>query len=128
MTMTMTCASAQQELVGFHFGLVEGDARRELEAHLATCQSCCADFLAVKRDVETAEGTDGPAPAVRARVRAAVARELHPPVARWSWWERPLAFTCAGLTVFLAVLAVQSIAATPGTPPHSLDAPSHPTP
>ena len=123
MSTTLTCDGARQELVGFQFGTLSDDARRALEAHLQTCPACVTVFLAVKRDVETAESSPPPPPELRARVRDAVARELRRPAApasrRWAWWERPLAFACAGLTVFLAVLAVQTIATAPAAPPHS---------
>lgn len=126
----MSCAQVQAELVAFHFGLAEGEPRAALEAHLASCPECLGAFLAVKRDVETAEAAPLPSPARRARVREAVARELGLAAAprRWSWWERPLAFAWAGLTVLLAVLAVQAIAASPGVPPLGLSAPAERSP
>jgi anti-sigma factor RsiW len=124
----MSCDEIQQELVGYHFGIVEPDeARRRLEDHLVSCQACIEAFVALKRDIETAESGPRPSAAVRQRLRLAVAEELGvaaPPSRRWSWWERPLALGFAGVAVFLAMLAVGVIASSPGSMPHSMIAPA----
>ena len=56
----MTCTEVEPELVAFHFGLVEGEPRAAIEAHLASCRACLQAFLEIKRAVETAQ--DAPAP------------------------------------------------------------------
>jgi hypothetical protein len=120
----MSCHDIQQELVGYHFGMMEGGAtRRQLEDHLVTCQDCTKAFVAIKRDIETAESGPRPSPAMRQRLRLAVARELGivaPRPTGWSWWERPLAFGFAGVAVFLAVFALSVLGSSPGSMPHAM--------
>jgi len=125
----MSCHEFQQELVGYHFGIVESDeTRRRLEDHLVSCPACMRAFVSLKRDIETAESGPRPSAALRQRLRLAVAEELgvvEPRPRRWSWWERPLAFGFAGVAVFLAMLAVGVIATDPGSMPHNLADTTH---
>jgi len=110
-------------LIVYHFGEASLEMRTSIEEHLLGCQSCLADFLRLKREIETAALAEGPSRAARARLRAAVEREVAPrPVRRaWSWWERPTAFLCAGATVLAAIFVVQMVSSSPGSVPHSLD-------
>jgi anti-sigma factor RsiW len=120
----MSCKSVRSELVAFHFGLVEGEARRTIEDHLVACSACVAELIALKRAIE--HGEQGPAPprSARDRLRRAVARELAPPEPQrpWAWWERPLAFAFAGSAVLAGMIAVRALTAGPGAPPHALAA------
>lgn len=114
----MTCETIQPELAGYHFGALEDAARRQVEAHLVECPACVRSFVALKREIETAESGARPSPGVRDRVRQAVARELGIRPRPWAWWERPLAFGFAGAAVMVAVLAVNSLVTGPGAPPY----------
>ncbi|MBW2457880.1 MAG: zf-HC2 domain-containing protein [Deltaproteobacteria bacterium] len=118
----MTCPDIAPNLVPYHFGEISTEARDEVEAHLLSCPDCLADFLALKRQVETAELDERPSEAARLRLRHAIARELHidPAPRPWSWWERPLAFGFAGAALAAAAMMVGVITAGEGTAPRSL--------
>ncbi len=122
----MSCKEIQPELVGFHFGVVSEETRAAVEEHLLRCPDCLRSYLAVKRDLETAESSPEPSAASRLKLRRAVAEELGlaPKPRRWSWWERPLAFTFAGAAVLVAMLMVGSIHARAGSMPHGLARPA----
>ena len=125
----MTCERIRPELVAFHFGTVQSEARGELEAHLASCPECLREFFAIKAEVETAASVPRPSVAARARLRRSILREItgEQPVRAWAWWERPLAFGFASAAVASAVFAVQFLATGAGVLPHAArDAsPSH---
>ena len=115
----MTCERVLPELVTYHFGVIENEPRREVEQHLVSCPDCLRSFLAIKRDIETAESGPRPSPAVLDRLRVSAAHELGlPGPRRWSWWERPLAFGFAGVAVLVAMGAVATLARSPGSAPH----------
>ncbi len=116
----MTCERVRPELTGFHFGAVEGDDRREVEAHLVACRACLEEYFELKRAVEGADLEDGPSPASRARLRRAVADTLRRERA-WAWWERPLAVGLAAASVALALGAVHAVATTSGAAPHAVE-------
>lgn len=82
----MDCARVTSHLVGYHLGLVADDERGTLEAHLLGCRSCLEKYLALKRAADKAAHTkneeDRPSPEVRARLRAAVMREVASPPPR----------------------------------------------
>jgi len=124
----MSCTEIQLELVAYHFGEVEPDLRREIEQHLLGCQDCLADFLALKREIETAESDDAPSRAAHDRLRQAVALHLHPPRREWSWWERPLAFLFAGAAVAAALFVLQAVSTAAGSAPHGLSEQPRPSP
>jgi anti-sigma factor RsiW len=114
----MSCDAIQLELCAYHFGTISEENRLELEAHLPTCAACTRAFVALKREIETAEHGQRPSPAARARLRRAVAEELGLAPRGWSWWERPLAFACAAAAVLLAMVMVGLLATGPGAAPH----------
>jgi anti-sigma factor RsiW len=119
----MSCERILPELVTYHFGVIEDGPRREVEEHLVGCPDCLRSFLALKRDIETAESAPDPSPAVLDRLRASAAHELGLPTSRgWSWWERPLAFGFASVVVLVAMGAVAALARSPGSAPRGLDA------
>lgn len=98
----MTCDDVKVDLMAWQLGELHGDARATLEAHVLECASCVKAFVEVKRAVELAE--DGPAPSTSARVtlRAAVRDEFFAA----AWWERPVAFFFASVSVVAAVVLV----------------------
>lgn len=117
----MSCAEIQPELVCYHFGEIEPELRDAVESHLRSCSACLDDFLALKREIETA-GTDAaPSRAAYARLRRAVERQVRPPRRRpWSWWERPVALLVAGAAVAAAIFVLQTISTGPGSEPRTL--------
>ena len=81
---------------------------KQFEAHLLGCQSCLADYVALKREIETAELDERPSAAARQRLVRAMALELgiETEPRPWSWWERPVAFGFAGAALVAAAMAV----------------------
>ncbi len=119
----MRCETMRGELVGFHFGALDDAARRGVEAHLLGCGACLGEYLALKRDVETAaEAEERPSASARATLRAAVAREVGTAPRPWRWWERPLAFGLATAAVLLAIVTVQAVRTAPGVAPYGIAA------
>ncbi len=78
----MDCRVIEADLVGFHFGILDGESRARVDAHLAGCGACVKAFLATKRAIES-EGEARPSDAARARLRAAVGRQLAQRRRRW---------------------------------------------
>jgi anti-sigma factor RsiW len=124
----MTCSDIAPDLVPFHFGEIAPAERDAIEAHLLDCPECLADYLALKRQVETAELDERPSESARLRLRRAVAQELGIETAPrpWAWWERPLAFGLAGAALAAAAMMVGVITTGDGRAPRSLslDAPA----
>lgn len=118
----MTCSNTTPHLVPYQFGEIPAEARDEVEAHLLSCPDCLADFLALKRQVETTELDERPSEAARLRLRSAVAQQLGIETAPrpWAWWERPLAFGFAGAALAAAAMTVGVITAGEGSAPRSL--------
>ena len=116
----MNCERARPELVGFHFGAVEGETREALEAHLVGCRACLTEYLTIKRTVEAPEALPAPSELSRARLRRAVEKELRRGSAPWSWWERSLVVGVAAASVWLALGAMHVVASQEGRAPHSL--------
>lgn len=111
----MSCDHMQQELVGFHFGEIELKSRSEVEHHLLTCSKCLGEFLALKRDIETAE--QAPPAHVKATLRSAIAAELGVPPRRRLWWERPLAYGLAAAALIVAMVTVEWLATSAASQP-----------
>jgi anti-sigma factor RsiW len=114
------CEAVEAELVAYHFGLLDGPARDDVEKHLESCAECVRAFVGVKRAIEAPTGV-APSRAARERLRRAVAREVAPAAPR-RWWERPLAFAVAASVVLAAGAATRAITSGPGAPPHGLTA------
>lgn len=118
----MTCREMEADLIPYHFGTLDPEARPGLEEHLAACPGCVRGFIAVKREIETAELGPRPSPAAKARLRRAVAEEVRRPARAWSWWERPFAFGFASATVMAAMLVMRLLTSGAGTMPYALSA------
>lgn len=118
----MTCDDVSERLVAFHFGALEAEERREVEAHLIVCPACVAEWLDVKRAIESGPEPQGAKPALRARVRASVARELGVPAAPKPRprWERPIVFAFAAAAVLAANVTSRALTRGPGAPPYKL--------
>jgi anti-sigma factor RsiW len=112
----MDCNLIQRDLVAYHFGVIEPDARRAVEEHLVGCSGCLLDFVELKREIETADAR--PSREAKERLKSAIAAEIgaRGRFAR-SWWERPLAFGLAGFTLVGAMFAVHLLASSPGAAP-----------
>ena len=115
----MSCEEVERELVAFLFGEVPAKTRGALEAHLLDCRHCVSGFLSIKRDVELPCEVPAPSPALRTRVRLAVARELGlgPQHARWRVWERPLVVGLAASILLWALAATHQVTTAPGEAP-----------
>jgi anti-sigma factor RsiW len=113
----MTCNQVEPELVAYHFGLVDGDARTAIEEHLASCGACLRAFLEIKRAVETSEDAPAPSQTSRAKLRRAVQNEVAPPRRRW---ELPVAFAAAAALVFVARATTHGLTSAPATPPYGM--------
>jgi len=111
----MDCQLIRGELVAYHFGSVEPSARDRVEAHLLECPDCLRGYLALKREIETAQAAPAPSQAARDRLRRAVAQEVGRraarPAAQPAWWRRPLAFGFAAASAAAVMLAVVSVRA-----------------
>jgi anti-sigma factor RsiW len=120
----MSCTTFQSGgLVGYHFGEVTAQERSEIELHLIECRDCLREFLAIKRQIETAEAGARPSSAARARIRAAVAGEIRPRKQSVSWWAWPMAACVAGVALVLAMAGTHAIQTSGGGPPHALTRP-----
>ncbi len=114
----MSCETIDPELIAYHFGTVPLGSRGEIEGHLKGCARCLDAFLAIKRDLETAEGEASPSPTSRERLRRVVAQQIAPSVSRpRRRWERPFAFGAAAAALFSAVVVAHSISTGPGAAP-----------
>ncbi len=120
----MSCDTVKPELVAYHFGTIDPEARKAVEAHLPGCGDCLREFIALKRDMETGEAEPLPSRAARERLRLAVARELHTrtsaPARSWRWWERPLALGGALAVLMGAVFVTYTASISAGVAPRSL--------
>jgi len=129
----MSCSRIEPELVGYHFGVVSTEIRKEVELHLTGCSDCLASFFAIKREVETAPVGERPSKLARARLRQAIAQTLGDQARTrrsWFWWERPLAFGFAAAVVIAAMIGVRQLAQSNGTAPRTLalEAAARPSP
>ena len=108
----------ESELTGYHFGVLDDDTRRQVEAHLLECPECVKAFVEIKRAIETSEAAPAPSDAARAKLRRAVAREMG--IAERTWWERPVAIALAASVVLVASATMHALTSTDGRPPHAL--------
>lgn len=115
----MSCREIENELASYHFGMLDGPSRAEVEEHLVGCASCVRVFVEIKRAVEVDAGALVPSKMARARLRRAVASELGVGTPR-RWWERPIAFALAASVVLAAGAATRAITSGPGSPPYGL--------
>lgn len=119
----MSHDEVQAELLAYHFGLLEGEARLRVEDHLKSCASCVASFVDAKRAVEVGEqGHEAPSAHVRKRLRRAVAEELGVetvPIRR-RFWERPVAFAVAASVLLVASRTTRLLTSGSPTAPHAV--------
>jgi anti-sigma factor RsiW len=113
------CQLIQKELVAYHFGTIAEEARAAVEEHLVGCSTCVRDFVALKREIETASQREAPSAMAKARLRRAVAAEIGARPAR-AWWERPLAIACAAAALSIGLASVRVVARMPGEPPKTI--------
>ena len=118
----MSCEKVEPELVAYHLGTIEPEARQAVEDHLLGCVSCLRAFMVLKRNMETGEAEPPPSQAARERVRLAVARELRgrAPSRTWRWWERPLALGGAVAVLAGAILMTYTASVHAGAAPRTL--------
>jgi anti-sigma factor RsiW len=122
----MSCIEVRAELFAFQFAEISPEARSAVEAHLLSCPSCLREFLALKREIETADSDPQPSAALHRRLRNSVAAELglRPAPRRRIWWERPLALTFAAASMTTALLLLHQVTTGPGSVPHGLSTPA----
>ncbi|GMU03173.1 hypothetical protein KH5H1_72940 [Corallococcus caeni] len=118
----MSCDTVSPELVAYHFGTLDPEARKAVEDHLPDCATCLREFIALKRDLETSEEGPLPSPRARERLRLAVARELRPQAAARTWnrWERPLALGGALAALVAATLVIHQASVRVAVAPRAL--------
>ena len=115
----MDCRLIQPELVLYHFGTIDSVTRSRVETHLLSCRECLAGYLALKRQLESETADSGPRPsdAARARLRAAVEREVsaaRQPLASWRRATRwSLAAAAAAVLAFVALQSTRPPAIRP---------------
>ena len=97
----MDCTGVVGQLVAYHLGTVSDEQRDSLEAHLLACRACLRTYLALKRAGDRAE-SERPRPAVRARLRAEVARAFPAPERRPTILGRPIPLYQGALLAALA--------------------------
>ncbi|MGC4117634.1 MAG: zf-HC2 domain-containing protein [Myxococcales bacterium] len=113
----MDCQLIRGELVAYHFGSVEERTRDQVEAHLLECPGCLKGYLALKREIETAQAGPAPSQSARDRLRRAVAQEVGKKraaaveAANPGWWRRPLAFGFAAASAAAVMLLAVSVRA-----------------
>lgn len=103
----MTCTELKADLMAWQLGDLHGTERESLETHLASCNTCVREFIALKRDVELAE--DGPAPSFAAKEKLRHAVKLELGLVPGPWWERPVAFFVGTASVACALLIVINV-------------------
>ena len=114
----MSCETIRNELVGFHFGVIDEAQRSAVEQHLVTCSACLGEYLSVKRDVElSAAVEERPRARVKSKLRAAMAQELGLVAGPPAWWQRPLAYGLAAAAVVVAMVTMQTVAKAEPTAP-----------
>jgi anti-sigma factor RsiW len=120
----MSCDKVEPELIAYHFGTIDPEARRTVEEHLPGCVNCLREFIALKRSMETSEEEPAPSQQARERLRLAVARELRgqqqAPSRSWRWWERPLALGGALAVLAGAVVVTYTASIGEGAAPRAL--------
>ncbi|NOK08166.1 anti-sigma factor family protein [Corallococcus exercitus] len=118
----MSCHTVSPELVAYHFGTLDLEARKAVEDHLPDCGRCLREYIALKRDLETSEEGPLPSPRARERLRLAVAREVRPQATTrtWSRWERPLALGGALAALAAAMLVTYGASVRDEVPPWAL--------
>jgi len=103
----MDCSVIQADLIAYHFGTTEEDARERIDAHLLECTSCLRAYLALKRHFEQAPASARPRPEAKKRLRDEVEAAFRPRagarVARWL--RRPIPLY-QGLAVAAVALVV----------------------
>ena len=108
----------ESELAGYHFGVLDDETRRRVEAHLMECPECVRAFVEIKRAIESSEEAPAPSNAARSRLRRAVKREMG--IAERTWWERPVAIALAASVVLVSTATMHALTTTDGSPPHAL--------
>jgi anti-sigma factor RsiW len=103
----MNCQQCDEQLIDFVFAELAPDPRADLVRHLAECPTCALASYRLRADLDglSHAGEHAPPPALRARVRSAVAAEFRPP-----WWRRTLASGLRPVPAYgLAVAALAPI-------------------
>jgi anti-sigma factor RsiW len=126
----MSCDKVEPELVAYHFGTIDPEARQAVEEHLPGCAKCLREFISLKRAMETSEDEPAPSQEARQRLRRAVAYEVSgsAPILSWRWWERSLALGGALAVLAGAMVMTYTVSLREGVAPRALSRLENSTP
>jgi anti-sigma factor RsiW len=99
----MDCTAVASRLVPYHFATLSDEDRAAVDAHLLGCRACLRSYLALKHATE--RGVERPSDAVRARLRAEVARTFAPRRSRRLFARRIPLYQGVALAAVAAVIA-----------------------
>jgi hypothetical protein len=108
----MDCALIQPELLPYHFAATTPEERERIDAHLLACTDCLRTYLDLKHHMERGVSASArPSPAVREKLRLAIAAEFRPAVHQRvrRWLKRPIPLY-QGLFAAAVALVVASLA------------------
>lgn len=99
----MNCEACDESLIDYAHDELGPPARREVTRHLAECAGCAVAYCRLRADLDGAlqAAHEAPPPAVRARLRAEVARSFRP-----RWWRRALAQVQRPVPAYAVVAAL----------------------
>ncbi|MBV8086157.1 MAG: anti-sigma factor [Chloroflexi bacterium] len=92
-------------LPAYALGVASGDERREVEAHLATCDKHpqLAEYRETVGLLSMSAPTKQPAGAVKQRLMARVYQDLEPQIVRPPWWQHAWTWAAAAAVALLAL-------------------------
>src|SRR5579884_3982024 len=101
----MECADVDDLLPGYALGVASDDERREVEAHLVTCDKHpqLADYRQTVELLPMSAPLKEPAGAVKQRLMARVYQDLQPAIVRRPWWQQAWSWAAAAALALLAL-------------------------
>lgn len=104
----MDCALIRNELVGYHFGTQDDDARERVETHLVGCTECLRVFMRLKQRLDRGGGESArPSAAARAALRRDVAQAFVKRPVTLPFWRRPVPLYQSFAAAILVALLVR---------------------
>ncbi|MBV8084419.1 MAG: anti-sigma factor, partial [Chloroflexi bacterium] len=101
----MECTDVDDVLPAYALGVATGEERRELEAHLATCDKHpqLAEYRETVGLLPMSAPPKQPAGAVKQRLMARVYQDLEPQIVRPPWWQHAWTWAAAAAVALLAL-------------------------